>query len=61
MGMPLTARSKKASQKNQAQLSLFMDDDDEVIKDLRNTDILTLTPLETLNLISKRKDKLKMP
>jgi DNA mismatch repair protein MutS len=58
IGMPRMARSKKGLPKHQAQLSLFMDDDQAVIRDIKSINILNVTPLEAMNLISKWKEKL---
>ncbi|MBN1663208.1 MAG: DNA mismatch repair protein MutS [Deltaproteobacteria bacterium] len=60
IGMPRMARSKKATHKNQGQLSLFMDDDQTVISEIKNVNILNMTPMDAMNMISKWKDKLKI-
>jgi DNA mismatch repair protein MutS len=57
-GMPKIARSKKGTVRNKKQLSLFMDDEDIVLQELRDIDMLNLTPLDALNRIGHWKNKL---
>ncbi|MCG6536199.1 MAG: DNA mismatch repair protein MutS, partial [Syntrophales bacterium LBB04] len=57
-GMPKIARSKKGTVRNRKQLSLFMDDEDIVLQELRDIDILNLTPIDALNRIGHWKNKL---
>jgi len=57
-GMPKIARSKKGTVRNKKQLSLFMDDEDIVLQELRDIDILNLTPIDALNRIGHWKNKL---
>jgi DNA mismatch repair protein MutS len=59
VGMPKIARGRKPSLKNRAQLSLFMDDEDMIMRELTELDALNMTPLEALQKISVWKDKLR--
>ena len=59
VGMPKIARGRKSSLKNRAQLSLFMDDEDMIMRELTELDALNMTPLEALQKISAWKDKLR--
>lgn len=45
--------------KNPWQMSLFVDEGDRVIQELKNLDIDSMTPLDALNMISIWKDRLK--
>ncbi|MDD5475836.1 MAG: hypothetical protein PHU03_04895, partial [Syntrophales bacterium] len=47
------------SRKNPGQLSLFVNEEDLVIHELRDMDTDSLTPLDALNRISVWKDRLK--
>lgn len=58
VGMPKIARGRKSAPKDKAQLSLFMDDKDMIIHELKSVNVLTMTPLEALQLLSIWKDKL---
>jgi hypothetical protein len=58
-GQPRIARSRNAAPKNRMQLSLFMDDEALMIDELRNTDIMNLTPVEALNRLSRWQEILK--
>ncbi len=57
VGMPKIAQGKNKETKGQ--LSLFMDDEDIIINELRELDVLNITPLEALNRISEWKERLK--
>jgi DNA mismatch repair protein MutS len=57
-GMPRIARGKKAPAKGTAQLSLFVDDKDAIIAELRDLDVTKTTPLEALQRINAWKNKL---
>jgi DNA mismatch repair protein MutS len=57
-GMPRIARGKKAPAKGTAQLSLFVDDKDAIIAELRDLDVMKTTPLEALQRINAWKNKL---
>ncbi len=59
IGMPKIARGRKSIPKNKAQLSLFIDEDDIIINELKTLDILNMTPLEALQKLSTWKDKLR--
>jgi DNA mismatch repair protein MutS len=58
VGMPKIARGKKTTGKDKRQLSLFMDDEELIIGELKGLNVMNVTPLEALNLLSKWKDKL---
>ncbi|MFH1081095.1 MAG: DNA mismatch repair protein MutS [Pseudomonadota bacterium] len=58
-GQPRIARSRKGDPKSRHQLSLFMDDEALIIDELRNTDIMNLTPVEVLNRLSCWQERLK--
>jgi DNA mismatch repair protein MutS len=57
-GMPKIARGKKEHQKNRNQLSLFADPHETIIKEIKELDILKMTPLDALSRISDWKEKL---
>ena len=58
VGMPKIARGKKTTGKDKKQLSLFMDDEELIIGELKCLNITNMTPLSALNLLAKWKDKL---
>jgi len=58
IGMPRIARGLNARKNNNPQLNLFVEEEDEVISELRNIDITSMTPLDALNLLSELKKKL---
>jgi DNA mismatch repair protein MutS len=58
-GQPKIACSPKAAKKNRQQLSLFMDDEDAILTELRDLDIMNLTPVEALNQMSGWQERLK--
>lgn len=58
VGMPKIARGKKAVQKNANQLSLFEDEREAVLKELRNLDLMNLTPLEAMRRLGDWKERL---
>ncbi|HPK54617.1 MAG TPA: DNA mismatch repair protein MutS, partial [Smithellaceae bacterium] len=58
IGMPRIARGTNAVKSSQPQLSLFMDGADEIISELKDMDISSLTPLEALNKLDELKKKL---
>ena len=58
LGMPKIARGKKGTAKGKAQLSLFIDDEDAVIAELRDLNVMNITPLEALQKINRWKNKL---
>jgi DNA mismatch repair protein MutS len=57
-GMPKIARGRKAHPKSRNQLSLFADLHEAVIDEIRELDILKMTPLEALGRIGQWKEKL---
>ena len=59
IGMPKIARGKRSAPKNKAQLSLFIDEDEIIINELKALDVLNITPLEALQKLSAWKDKLR--
>lgn len=59
-GRPKIAEGKGlGKRKNPWQMSLFVDEGDRVIQELKNLDIDSMTPLDALNMISIWKDRLK--
>ncbi len=58
VGMPKIARGRKPAPKDKAQLSLFMDDKDMIINELKAMDVPNMTPMEALQKISAWRDKL---
>jgi DNA mismatch repair protein MutS len=58
LGMPKIARGKRGASKHKAQLSLFVDDENAIIVELRDSDIMNMTPLEALQLINRWRNKL---
>jgi DNA mismatch repair protein MutS len=57
-GMPKIARGKKPHGRNKNQLSLFADHHEAVIGEIRDVDILRMTPLDALDRIRQWKEKL---
>ncbi len=59
-GMPKISRSRKGMPPlpHQKQLNLFMSTEDGVIGELKDRDVMSLTPLEALNLVCAWKDRL---
>ncbi|MDO8786362.1 MAG: DNA mismatch repair protein MutS [Syntrophales bacterium] len=58
VGMPKIARGKGTTGKYRKQLSLFLDDEELIINELKYLNIMDMTPLSALNLLSKWRDKL---
>jgi DNA mismatch repair protein MutS len=58
-GMPKIARGKKATRKNDNQLSLFTPEKDLVIDDIKSSDVLNMTPLAALQHIADWKKRLE--
>lgn len=58
VGMPKIARGKRTTGKYRKQLSLFLDDDELIINELKCLNITNMTPLSALNLLSKWQDKI---
>ncbi|HYA13743.1 MAG TPA: hypothetical protein VEF33_05335, partial [Syntrophales bacterium] len=58
VGMPKIARGKRSAPKDKAQLSLFMNEEDVIVNELKAMDVLNITPLEALQKLSDWKDKL---
>jgi DNA mismatch repair protein MutS len=58
VGMPKIARGRKSASKDKAQLSLFVDDKDVIIHELKSLDVLNMTPMEALRTLSLWKGKL---
>ncbi len=59
IGMPRIARGASGGKMANPQLNLFMEKEDEIISELRNIDISSLSPLEALNKINELKNKIK--
>jgi len=59
VGMPKIARGRKPSSKDKAQLSLFADEEDMIVRELKELDVLNMTPLEALQKLTYLKDKLR--
>ena len=59
IGMPRIARGRESSPKNRAQLSLFTDENDIIINELKTLDVLNMTPLEALQKLNAWKDRLR--
>jgi DNA mismatch repair protein MutS len=59
IGMPRIARGVAGAKVTNPQLNLFVEKEDEVISDLRNIDISSLSPLEALNKLNELKNKIK--
>lgn len=57
-GKPRFAREKAGANRGGGQLSLFADDKDLFIQDLKNLDIVNLTPLEALIWLGNWKEKM---
>jgi DNA mismatch repair protein MutS len=58
VGMPKIARGRKSAPKDKAQLSLFMDEEDIIVSELKTLDILNMTPIEALQKLIAWKDNL---
>jgi DNA mismatch repair protein MutS len=58
-GMPKIARGRKADRKNANQLSLFTDEKETVLKELRELDLMNLTPLEAMQRLGAWKERLE--
>ncbi len=60
IGMPRLARRLKNLETGRSeQLSLFMDEEARIIRELKDMDILKMTPLDALTLLNDWKEKLK--
>ncbi len=59
IGMPRIARGVAGGKMTNPQLSLFVEKEDEVMAELKNIDISSLSPLEALNKINELKNKIK--
>jgi DNA mismatch repair protein MutS len=58
VGVPRIAYSRKRTDRNKTQLSLFVDDKDGIVHEIQNLDVMKITPLDALNKISDWKSKL---
>ncbi len=58
IGMPRIARGVSNGKAANPQLNLFVEKEDEIITELRNIDISTMSPLEALNKLSEMKNKI---
>ena len=60
IGMPRLARRRKSGETGRSeQLSLFMDDEARIIRELKDMDVLKLTPLDALTLLNEWNERLK--
>ena len=59
VGMPKIARGKKTTWKNANQLSLFTDQKEEIMEELKALDLLNLTPLEAMRRLGVWKERLE--
>jgi DNA mismatch repair protein MutS len=58
IGIPRIAYSKKKEEKKKVQLSLFMDGEDLIVHELKNIDVMKMTPMDAINMISEWKRRL---
>ena len=58
IGMPRIARGLNVAKNENPQLNLFMESEDEVISELKNLNISSMTPLDALNKLHELKSKL---
>jgi DNA mismatch repair protein MutS len=58
-GMPKIARGRKTDRKNANQLSLFTDEKETVLKELRELDLMNLTPIEAMQRLGAWKERLE--
>jgi DNA mismatch repair protein MutS len=61
VGMPKIARGKRGAAPAPNQLSLFADERETILRELRGTDPLNLTPLEALRRLTDWKERLDRP
>jgi len=60
IGMPRIARRRKGAATGRSeQLTLFMDDEGRILREMKDLDILKMTPLDALTLLHEWKEKLK--
>ncbi len=60
IGMPRLARRRRGDDKGpSSQLSLFADEESLILREMKDLDTLTLTPLESLMILHKWKERLK--
>ncbi len=59
IGMPRIARGAAGGKIINPQMSLFVEKEDEVIAELKNIDITSMSPLEALNKLNELKNKIK--
>ena len=58
IGMPRIARGVSNGKPDNPQMNLFVEKEDEIISELRDIDISTMSPLEALNKLSEMKNKI---
>ncbi len=59
VGLPKIAKGKKDTpNRNKDQLSLFRNEDDDILEEIADLDIMTLSPLEAMNRINVWKERL---
>ena len=56
-----SARGKRGATPAPNQLSLFADEQETILRELRGTDLLNLTPLEALRRLAGWKERLDRP
>jgi DNA mismatch repair protein MutS len=61
VGMPKIARGRKSNQKSVNQLNLFADPKGVIIAEIRELDLLNLTPLEAMQRLGEWKERLEQP
>jgi DNA mismatch repair protein MutS len=58
VGMPKIARGTKTAQRNGNQLSLFKDQKEAIMEELKDLDLLNLTPLDAMRRLGEWKERL---
>lgn len=58
IGMPRIARGINSEKNSKQQLNLFLESEDEIIRELKTIDITSMTPLDALNKLSELKSKI---
>lgn len=59
VGMPKIARGKRSTSGDKKQLSLFVSEEDMIISELKDLDVLNISPLESLQKLTLWKEKLR--
>jgi len=58
IGMPRIARAAAGAKITNAQLNLFVEKEDEIVAELKNIDITSMSPLDALNKLNELKNKI---